>query len=105
MARKQKIKGITIEINGDTVGLSNSLGQANDKIFAVQKELKAVNSALKFDPTNTVLLAQKQDLLAQSVQSTTDKLTKLEEAQSQVDKQFESGKINDTDYREFQREV
>lgn len=76
MASK-KIKGITVEIGGDTVGLEKALKDVNQRTIEVQSELKDVQRLLKFDPNNVELLAQKQELLSQAIQSSTEKLNQL----------------------------
>ena len=68
-----KIKGITIEIDGDTTKLGNAIDSAEKSSKNLQSELKGVNSLLKLDPSNVELLRQKQDLLTQSISSTEDK--------------------------------
>lgn len=82
-----KIRGITIEIGGDTGGLVKSLKSADKQIASTQKQLKDVEKLLKMDPTNTELLAQKQRLLKQAVEQTTDKLEELNKAQKEMDAQ------------------
>lgn len=82
-----KIRGITIEIGGDTQGLVNSLKSADKTINNTKKQLKDVEKLLKLDPTNTELLRQKQKLLADAVEQTSDKLEKLKEAQKEMDAQ------------------
>lgn len=74
-----RIKGITVEIGGDTTGLSKALSKST------QSQLKDVNKLLKLDPTNTTLLAQKQKLLQQAVSETKEKLTQLKSVQDQMD--------------------
>lgn len=93
----KKIQGITIEIDGDTSKLNKAINGLNQPINAINSELKNLNQALKFDPGNTDLLAQKQDVLKRNIQATTDKLNQLKEAQKQsgdynslTDKQKES---------------
>lgn len=100
-----RIKGITVEIGGDTVGLQNALRDVNKRTKEVQSELKDVERLLKFDPNNVELLAQKQELLTRSVQETTTKLNQLKEAESQVQAQFERGDISQEQYRGFRREL
>ncbi|WP_096824112.1 phage tail tape measure protein, partial [Lactococcus raffinolactis] len=68
-------------------------------------ELKEVNKLLKFDPSNTELVAQKQKLLTDSIENTSTKLDQLKSAQSQVEQQFKSGNIGEEQYRAFAREV
>lgn len=101
----QKIKGITIEIGGDTTKLDKALGDVNSKSRSLQSELKGVNSLLKMDPSNVTLLKQKQDLLNQSIANTKEKLTTLKTAQIQVQEQFDKGEITEEQYRDFQREI
>jgi len=99
------IKGITVEINGDTGPLDKALKGVNKTSYDLQSELKEVNKQLKFDPNNTVLLQQKQDLLAQSITNTKDKLGSLKEAEKQAEDQFKQGKIGEEQFRALQREV
>lgn len=100
-----KIKGITIEIGGDTQKLSKALEDVNKKTRDVQSELRQVERLLKLDPKNTELLAQKQKLLAEAVENSREKLDRLKTAQEQVNEQFRKGEINEEQYRAFQREV
>ena len=79
-----RIKGITVEIGGDTTKLSKALEGVNKNIKGTQTELKDVERLLKLDPTNTELLAQKQRLLADAVTSTSDKLATLKRASEQA---------------------
>lgn len=79
-----RIKGITIEIGGDTSGLSKALSGVNKEINTTQSELKDVEKLLKLDPKNTELLRQKQQLLAQSIQKTEEKLETLKKANEQA---------------------
>jgi phage-related minor tail protein len=99
------IKGITIEIGGDTVGLQNALSDVNKRSRDLQSELKQVERALKFNPGNVELLAQRQQLLTEQVQNTTERLNRLKEAQQQVEQQFQRGDIGADQYRAFQREI
>ncbi|MBZ5968965.1 phage tail tape measure protein [Leuconostoc gasicomitatum] len=100
-----RIKGITIEINGDTKGLDKSLSSVNSSANKTQSELRDVNKLLKLDPSNTELVAQKQKLLSQAITQTGDKLKTLKDAQAQVDAQFAKGDIGEEQYRAFQREI
>lgn len=79
-----RIKGITIELKGDTTGLSKALSGVNKQIGSTQLELKDVERLLKLDPKNTELLRQKQEMLAKSVKNTEEKLSTLKEANDQV---------------------
>lgn len=100
-----KIKGLTIEIGGNTQPLNKALGDVNKKSRDLQSELRQVERLLKLDPKNTELLAQKQKLLAEAIQNSGEKLNKLKEAQIQVNEQFKRGEVSEDQYRAFQREV
>lgn len=104
MANK-KIKGITIKFGADTMALSKALKSAEDTSKSLGSELSSVNKLLKFDPKNTQLLAQKQELLSKQVENTKEKLEALKQAQGEVEKKFKSGDIGAEEYREFQREI
>ena len=100
-----RIKGITVEIGGDTSGLEKSLAAVNNSIKKTQSQLRDVNNLLKLDPSNTILLAQKQELLQAAIGDTEKKLEALEQAQEDVAKAFERGDIGKDQYMAFQREV
>ena len=104
MANKN-IKGITIELDGNTTGLQKALKTVDSTSVKLNSELKEVNKLLKFDPSNTELVAQKQKLLTDSIENTSTKLDQLKSAQSQVEAQFKSGNIGEEQYRAFAREV
>ena len=100
-----RIKGITVEIGGDTSGLEKSLSAVNNSIKKTQSQLRDVNNLLKLDPSNTILLAQKQELLQSAIGDTEKKLEALEQAQEDVTKAFERGDLGKDQYMAFQREV
>lgn len=104
MANK-KIKGITIEVGGDTTKLSKVLSEAEKDSNSLQKELIEVNKLLKLDPTNTELLAQKQKILKEAINATSQKLATLKDAEKQVQEQFEKGEVSEEQYRALQREI
>ena len=83
MASKN-IKGITIEIGGNTTKLQDALKGVDKQVYSLNSDLKALDKALKLDPTNTNLLAQKQDVLKRSIEATTERLNTLKEAQKQM---------------------
>ena len=58
-----KIKGIIVEIGGDTSGLQKALTNVNKVVNGFAKELTAINKALKLDPSNTEILTQKEKAL------------------------------------------
>ncbi len=81
-----RIKGITVEINGDTTKLSKALQNVDKSLKNTQTQLKDVEKLLKLDPTNTELLAQKQKLLGQAVQDTKTRLDTLKKASEEAAK-------------------
>ena len=101
------IKGITIEIGGDTAPLSKALSEVNKESRSIQNELKAVEKLLKLDPSNTELVAQKQKLLGDAVNAAKTKLDDLKQAQEEVNKKVASGEIDkgSQEYRNLQRQV
>lgn len=99
------IKGIKIEIDGDTQPLQKALKNVNKAATDATQELKQIDKALKFDTGNVTLLTQKQEVLQKQVSTTKEKLETLRQAQSQVEQQFKNGDIGADKYRAFQREV
>lgn len=100
------IKGIIVEIGGDTSGLQKALKNVNSATSSLTKELRGVNSLLKLDPTDTELVAQKQTILAQNIEETSEKLKILKEAQQKADDAIKNGtQISDENYRNLQREI
>lgn len=100
-----RVKGITIEIGGDTTGLDKALKGTNSNIKNTQAQLKDVNRLLKLDPKNTELLAQKQKLLANGISETKNKLNTLKEAEKQVQEQIKQGKASQEQYDALKREI
>ncbi|HEM5225172.1 TPA: phage tail tape measure protein [Streptococcus suis] len=100
-----KIKGITIEIGGDTQPLQKALRGVTKESQEASKELKAIDKALKFDTGNVTLLTQKQEVLQKQVTATKEKLEILRQAQAQVERQFQNGEIGADQYRAFKREL
>ena len=99
------IKGITIEIGGDTTKLDKALGSVNKNVKSTQSELKEVEKLLKLDPKNTEALEQKQKLLAKAVGETKEKLDVLKTAEAQVEEQFKNGEVSEEQYRALKREI
>lgn len=96
-------KGVIVAIGGDTSGLQKALNEVSKKTKSLSNELKEVNKSLKLDPKNTELLAQKQTVLKEKIQSTSKELKQLK----QVQKEFiNSGKdLNSPEYRALRREI
>lgn len=104
MANK-KIKGITIEIGADTLGLDKALKGVEQSSKKASDELREVNKTIKTAGDSAVLWQQKQKLLTDALEGSREKLKLLENAQEQVKKQLDSGAINGEQYRAFEREV
>ncbi len=100
-----RIKGITVEINGDTTKLSKALEGVNKNIRTTQTQLKDVEKLLKLDPSNTELLSQKHKLLADAVTSTKEKLDTLKTAAEQANTALANGDITQEQYDALQREI
>lgn len=98
-----RIRGITIEIGGETSKLQDSLKNVNKSLKDTQAQLKDVDKLLKLDPGNMELLAQKQELLGRATDQTAEKLKKLRDAQKAME---EAGvdKMSD-DYMKVEREI
>lgn len=97
------IKGIVVEIGGDTSGLQNALKKVNSATSSLSKELRGINSMLKLDPKNTDLLAQKQTVLKNNIKETTKYLDGLKETQQEFINS--GGDLNSANYRSLQREI
>ena len=104
MAVGNKVKGITIEFNGETTKLGRAVNDINKKTRDLDNQLRSVDKALKFNPGNTELVAQKQQLLGQKVDETKNKLTALREAQAKLDDDPAVDKTSQ-DYMELRREI
>lgn len=100
------IKGIIVEIGGDTSKLQKALSKVNSTTSSLSKELRGVNSLLKLDPKNVELLEQKQTILNESIDATQDKLNQLKKIKEEADKKMAEGtKISEENYRNLQREI
>ena len=100
-----RIKGITVEIGGDTTKLSKALEGVNKSIKNTQTQLKDVEKLLKLDPRNTELLSQKQKLLADSISATKEKFATLKTAAEQANTALANGEITQQQYDALQREI
>ena len=100
------VKGLIVEIGGDTSGLQKALRGINSATSSLSKELRGINSLLKLDPSNTELVAQKQTVLSKNIQDTTTKLKMLKKAQEEADDAILNGcEISEENYRSLQREI
>lgn len=97
------IKGILVEIGGDTSGLQKALTKVNTATSSLSKELRGVNSLLKLDPKNIELTKQKQEILTKSIGETSKKLEELRKVEEMANS--ERDKISDENYRNLQREI
>ena len=100
-----KIVGITIDIEGKTSGLTKSLQEANSSISKTTQALKDVNSALKLDPTNVDLLAQKEALLNKQIEQTNDKLEIMQQVATDANEALARGDISQEQYAQLTAEI
>jgi phage-related minor tail protein len=100
-----RIKGITIEIDGDTKGLSQALKGVNKDIKTTQTQLRDINKLLKLDPTNATLLKQKMDALGKEISQTKDKLSQLKSVQEEMEQGLKNGTVTQDQYDAWQREI
>ena len=100
-----RIKGITIEIDGDTKGLSKALQGVNKDIKSTQTQLKDIEKLLKLDPHNVTLLGQKMEALGKQINSTKDKLSQLKSVSDEMEKGLKNGSITSEQYDAWQREI
>lgn len=86
-----KVRGITIELSADASGVQDALKQVNSSLRTTQSDLRDIEKLLKLDPTNTELLAQKQDALKKAIEGTKDKVEILRQAEEDLAKQMVDG--------------
>lgn len=98
-----QVKGLVVQIGGDTSGLDKAIKSASKGASALQKELNEINKALKLDPSSTTLLAQKQQVLSNKIKDTTNLLKSLKEEQAKYIK--EGGDLNTAEYRKLERQI
>lgn len=99
------IKGITIELDGNTTRLTDSLKKSETAARDASKSIREIEKALKFNPGNTELVAQQQRNLQKQIEATKEKLSVLKSAEQEVKAQFESGNLGADKYEAFQREI
>lgn len=100
------LRGLTIEIGGDTSNLTDALRNVDGELSNLQSNLRTVNSALRLDPGNVDALAQRQALLTDAVAETAQRLEVLREAQRQADQAIADGvEVDEQAYRNLQSEI
>ena len=99
------IKGLTVEIGGDTTKLGKALEGVEKQSKGISSELGQINKLLKMDPGNTNLLAQKYTVLEEAIATTKEKLDTLKKAEQQVQEQFERGEVSAEQVRALKREI
>lgn len=100
-----RIKGITIELGGDTSKLDKAIRDVTSSTKSLDKELRGINYGLRLDPKNTELLAQKQKVLAERVEKSAEKVELLKQKHELAGKQFASGEITDKEFRAISKEL
>lgn len=105
MASNNKIVGITVQIEGNNSGLTKSLTEINKDLSKTSSSLKDVNQALKLDPTNVDLLAQKEELLNKQINQTNERLEILKQVASDAAKGLEEGTVTQEQYASLTAEI
>ena len=100
------IKGIIVEIGGDTSGLQKALSKVNSATSSLSKELTGINRLLKLDPKNTELLSQKQAVLSENIETTKNKLNQLKDIHAQaIEAEKNGAKISEENWRALQKNI
>lgn len=97
--------GVDLEFRGDTTKLNKAIKEVDSDLKKIDTNLGKVNKSLKLNPANTELMEQKFDFLAKAISTTTERLNALRSVEQKVKSQFESGKIDQSQYIDFQAEV
>lgn len=97
------IKGVTIEFRGDTTKLDKALREIKKDGRDIDRELKQVNRALKFNPHNAELLQQKFGLIRQKVDQTEKELKQFRNAEKQLKAQ--GVQKNSVEWQRVRREI
>ena len=92
-----RIKGITIDIGGDTSSLQKSLKAVDGQLKTTQNTLRDVNKLLKLDPSNVELLRQKQKALQDAIKATNERLEEL--------KKVSKDSVSPEEWDAIQREI
>ena len=100
-----KIKGIVVEIGGDTTKLDKALQTINKDLRSTQSDLSEIDRLLKLDPKNVTLLAQKQKSLTDAVTATQKKLDTLRAAADQAEEALRKGAMTGEQYDALEREI
>lgn len=100
-----RIRGITVEIGGDTTKLDKALSGTDKALASTQRSLKDVERLLKMDPGNTELLAQKQRLLADAAEGTKKRLDTLKEAAKGADAALSRNAAYEEKYAPLQQKI
>ena len=100
-----RIRGITVEIGGDTTKLQTALRNVDRELKSTQAQLRDVNKMLKLDPGNTDLMAQKHRLLGDAVKETKERLETLKTVAQQANEALAKGEISKDQYDALQREI
>lgn len=101
MATNENVKGIQIQIGGDTTPLYNALNEASKKTKELESDLVALNKSLKTDPKNVELLQKKFDTLGGIVESCTDEVNTLRKGLSSAELKFKNGEITEEQFKEI----
>lgn len=100
------IKGITIEIDGDTSKLTTALRNVDKQARDTNKNLRDIKESLKYDKSKgPELAAQKQRELANAVKNTKEKLEILKQGQAEMTDEFKKTSEGQSAYDNLTREI
>jgi phage-related minor tail protein len=95
-------KGLVIKFGGDTTELQGALREVSKQSKNTQADLREIDKALKFNPGNTDLLAQKVKALNSAYDETEQKLAAYKQALSQLEAKKQSGaKLTSEEERQY----
>lgn len=95
------IKGLTIQIGADTLGLNTALKDVESKSRTASSELREISSAIKISGDSAILWKQKQQILNDALERSKEKVKILEDAQKGFKERFKNGEIDNGAYDKF----
>ena len=101
----ETIKGLNIKLGLDSTELNEKLSQLKSTLKEQQNDLKAINSRLKYDPSNIDLWKEKQSKLNESLRLTKERLNAQNAKLKDAKKSLEIGAISETEFNKLRRNV
>lgn len=98
------IKGITIEFDGNVTKLDKALSKVRNSTKDLDRELRDIDKALKFNPSSVTLWGQKQDALKEKIKTTEKNLEELRREKERLDDDPAVDKTS-AEYRALERAI